>query len=1374
MNNLIMNNLKCLMNQAARTLRFVVIGVAATTLLAGCGGSKTEKPKEVTKYAVTAEAGAGGAVAPTSQQVEAGKKGTISVTPNAGYKIASVTGCGGSLSNTTYTTGAITSACKVTASFSKLSYTVSTQVNVGGTWSPASATVEHGDTTAFTLSWEATQFRLLSTQGCNGSYAGNTFTTGAITSACTVAAEFETNQPPQCNAGNNTNADSGDTVTIVGTASDDEGIASWLWEQVSGPAVVILAPTTNTLEFVAPEVAAVTNLVFRLTVTDTNGATASDEVTVTVHPKQPEVAGVALVAGDARAIGDTLTVHLDSTVDFQTANWEVVDRTSGSQVAFNKVNSNEIEFTIAASTFYDIKVTSHSGLTEQTLSVLTSNVPEPDPAALEGYDGVTPLDEVIGVVLNQSWVVSDNLAENDLRTFITDNYSELQPVSYDNTQGLLIEYTSNSILAREQLEVLKLQPGIAGVHQRVHTGANADVSFVLGLPDDGDTWGDGGSNWQLEAEYGANLVGAWETTTGNSNVRIAVIDAGFYSTHEEIDGRFSHILTGGQSAHGNATAGAIVGASNNGVGVTGINHQSQAVLARWGVHSYTEALAQSDTDDLNKIKVVNNSWGPMGNGSASVNEGIYFSRSFRQIALHTAGLLHVWAAGNDGGPATFQNGALHLNDSGSYSPLSNVMVVAAHGSDGVLMPYSNFGTTVDISAPTEYLGVGSVTDGVSNYYQSGSDTYGSCFSGGFNGTSAAAPVVSGTASLIYSMYPGFSASEVRQILIDSADSFITQRHANVNSCSGGGAPELVDLPNPIPILNAANAVNLAQEIINGKVSIHHTMLDPFTSLTQFEMTSMDSNLALQSYEWNLESYVSDGYWQVVDSGSGGAEAVAAFGGVFDGLSTQHRLNVTVELLDLENNTLVNASRTYAYEMAQVTFVTRDTVSLAPLAGTELQIATESGQLFIQSATTNSDGTKPAWFKPGSYSVYASSPDYQSSAVGFATSVEEPQWVYINMTSTESGLVGSISGQVVNQNDEPIAGASVRISGGEQTNGYFASAVTNSAGEYVISNISKTASNGQPIPSFIMEASASMHSTVVREEVIVLAGLDRAENFRLNEVIYTEGVIYESSFEDGLGGWEATGMWHLEALPGNSLYNLLVEGGYVAFAPDELSDFAYLPQAIHGNFVWWYGEADTGTFIGTQREGDYPLSGGMSVSSNDGTLTSPPISLSDASNPQLDLQTWWEIESVNPNSNGFDLMHIAISQDGENFITVRTLNPYVDPNDSDRDAKPFSSAGFNRMPVWANETLDLSSYAGSEIRIRFTFSTIDSLYNGFRGWVIDNLRVVDISYDEVSPSLASGKVKATKSEAFMKQHRLPLVQPNATQQTTERENRENNY
>ncbi len=69
-------------------------------------------------YTVTPSAGANGSINPnTPQSVVYNKITSFTVTPNSGYYIASVTGCGGTLSGNTYTTGPITANCTVSASF---------------------------------------------------------------------------------------------------------------------------------------------------------------------------------------------------------------------------------------------------------------------------------------------------------------------------------------------------------------------------------------------------------------------------------------------------------------------------------------------------------------------------------------------------------------------------------------------------------------------------------------------------------------------------------------------------------------------------------------------------------------------------------------------------------------------------------------------------------------------------------------------------------------------------------------------------------------------------------------------------------------------------------------------------------------------------------------------------------------------------------------------------------------------------------------------------------------------------------------------------------------------------------------------------------
>ena len=72
-------------------------------------------------FTVTPSAGAGGSITPsTPQTVTYNNTTSFTVTANSGYQTSSVTGCGGSLTGTTYTTGPITASCNVTASFIQL------------------------------------------------------------------------------------------------------------------------------------------------------------------------------------------------------------------------------------------------------------------------------------------------------------------------------------------------------------------------------------------------------------------------------------------------------------------------------------------------------------------------------------------------------------------------------------------------------------------------------------------------------------------------------------------------------------------------------------------------------------------------------------------------------------------------------------------------------------------------------------------------------------------------------------------------------------------------------------------------------------------------------------------------------------------------------------------------------------------------------------------------------------------------------------------------------------------------------------------------------------------------------------------------------
>ncbi|WP_202626694.1 glycosyl hydrolase family 18 protein [Steroidobacter agaridevorans] len=89
------------------------------------------------------------------------------------------------------------------------------------------------------------------------------------------------NQPPTANAGADRNVTPGSATTLAGSGTDVDGsIASYLWTQTAGPGVTLNGASTATASFTAPS--SNTTLTFRLRVTDNQGATATDDVTITV------------------------------------------------------------------------------------------------------------------------------------------------------------------------------------------------------------------------------------------------------------------------------------------------------------------------------------------------------------------------------------------------------------------------------------------------------------------------------------------------------------------------------------------------------------------------------------------------------------------------------------------------------------------------------------------------------------------------------------------------------------------------------------------------------------------------------------------------------------------------------------------------------------------------------------------------------------------------------------------------------------------------------------------------------------------------------------------------------------------------------------
>lgn len=125
-----------------------------------------------------------------AQNVVSGATATFTLAANAGHHIDNVGGtCGGTLTGTSYTTNPVSADCTVIANFAPDAIPVTTVVPGGHGTVSGPATVPYGSTATYTLTPDP-GYGIGSVTGCGGSLAGNVYTTGPITAACTITVNF--------------------------------------------------------------------------------------------------------------------------------------------------------------------------------------------------------------------------------------------------------------------------------------------------------------------------------------------------------------------------------------------------------------------------------------------------------------------------------------------------------------------------------------------------------------------------------------------------------------------------------------------------------------------------------------------------------------------------------------------------------------------------------------------------------------------------------------------------------------------------------------------------------------------------------------------------------------------------------------------------------------------------------------------------------------------------------------------------------------------------------------------------------------------------------------------------------------------------------
>lgn len=333
----------------------------------------------------------------------------------------------------------------------------------------------------------------------------------------------------------------------------------------------------------------------------------------------------------------------------------------------------------------------------------------------------------------------------------------------------------------------------------------------------------GNEQWGLGATTGGgiNAASAWQINAGGSpKVISAIVDSGVLpneslapnvlnsdaATFNEggnviKPGAEPSCLSCAATDHGTHVAGIVASTGNGSYGRTvyGVAYQTQIlpvnVFTKFddaqvcGSEANTPCLLSYLSDQINALSWLGHqatfSQLPAAPDVAAVNLSLGGDGSCTNVerdiytVLKSQGITAVVAAGNN------------EIDAADFSPANcgNNVIVSASNELRQKAYYSNFGEIVDIAAPGGDFGVDSgIISTVENGYRN------------FQGTSMAAPIVTGVVALLYSVDPTMNRDKVLQAIVQGVTPIVdapAPRNCNANQPCGAG------------IINAGDAVTWA-------------------------------------------------------------------------------------------------------------------------------------------------------------------------------------------------------------------------------------------------------------------------------------------------------------------------------------------------------------------------------------------------------------------------------------------------------------------------------------------------------------------------------------------------------------------------------------
>ena len=380
------------------------------------------------------------------------------------------------------------------------------------------------------------------------------------------------------------------------------------------------------------------------------------------------------------------------------------------------------------------------------------------------------------------------------------------------------------------------------------------------------------SQWGIRGPNGINIEAAWDINMGSDVVRVGIVDTGI-SQHEDLIGNLgtgwnfveNNSNTNDTEGHGTHVAGIIGAVGDNQIGISGICKDITLIPLKiangssWTTSTVIEAIsyASEQWGTQDQIDLLNFSGWNFPNNSNLYN------------AINNFPGLFIGIAGNGSPDSSGVSHGFNIDVTPNYPgsfDCDNLITVGSLTSAGARSEFSNFGVnSVDIYAPGS-----SILSTLPN------NTYGY-----MSGTSMAAPHVAGVAALLLSENPTLLSSQIKDIILNSADDITinvpggTQNVKKLNAAAALGKLELVGL------FGGGTGTSYDPFLIRNETQFRNV-----SRAIQDRYVSSGASVVEIPYHFRLESNITlSGDWTPIQT---------AFAGTLDGNnhSVTYTMNVT--------------------------------------------------------------------------------------------------------------------------------------------------------------------------------------------------------------------------------------------------------------------------------------------------------------------------------------------------------------------------------------------------------------------------------------------------------------------------------------------------